>query len=134
MKHFISLLITVAFLTSYGQELALNSDLEIDKIYIEVDQSAEYPGGIFKMYDYIMADLKYPELARENQIKGRLFIAFVVEKDGSISNLEVLKSLGYGCDEEAIRLFKEMPKWSPGLIDGKPVRQKFVQPILFKPD
>ncbi|MEO9483084.1 MAG: energy transducer TonB [Ekhidna sp.] len=132
-KILIPLLTLLAVSFSFGQELAMHSSPDIDKVYTEVDESCKYPGGIVKLYEDIVEEINYPEEAAKKNIKGRVFIQFIVEKDGSLSNIQVAKSLGFGCDEEALRIFKEMPKWSPGRIDGQPVRQKFISPIYFHP-
>jgi periplasmic protein TonB len=84
------------------------------------------------MYNFITDNIRYPIEAQRNYISGRVFVKFVVEKDGSIGDVEVKKSLGYGCDEEAVRVVKLMPKWNPGSQNGKLVRVYYNMPILFK--
>lgn len=102
--------------------------VDIDKPYTIVDEPAKLPGGI---HDFIEKEIKYPEEAIKNNISGRVFVQYIVEKDGSLTNLQVVKKLGFGCDEEAIRIFKNMPKWTPGKVDGKPVRQLMIFYALF---
>ena len=84
------------------------------------------------MNQYIYENLKYPDTAKSANIKGKVFIKFVVEKDGSIGEVKVIKGIGFGCDEEAIFLLKNMPKWKPALQNGRPVRVYMTMPIEFK--
>lgn len=102
----------------------------------EVLKSAEVMpepvGGLKAFYDYIKSNLKYPEEAKAKNIQGRVHVTFVVEPDGSLTNIQVTKSLGYGCDEEAVRLIKNAPKWQPGKQNGVPVRVEVTRPITFE--
>lgn len=103
-----------------------------DKIHDFSEQNAEFPGGPAAMAQFIQKNLKYPEIALENQIEGTVVVEFVVEKDGSISNIKVLKDIGGGCGNEAMRIIKMMPKWTPGKQGDMPVRVKMRAPIKFK--
>ncbi len=105
-----------------------------DSIYQIVDEMPEFPGGEKALMDYMSQNVKYPEEAKNKNIAGRVFISFVVEKDGSVSNVKVLRGIGGGCDEEAVRVIKGMPKWKPGMQKGKPVRVNFQMPFVFKLD
>jgi TonB family protein len=98
-------------------------------MYAEV--MPQFNGGEEELYKFISTHLNYPTLAKENGIEGKTITCFVVEKDGSITNIEVLKKVGFGCDEEAVKLIKQMPKWYPGKIMGKNVRTYFTLPITF---
>ena len=91
----------------------------------------EFPGGAAEMNRFLDQNIKHPNDAVKANVSGKVTLQFVVEKDGSIEHVKVLKGLGYGCDEEAIRLIKAMPKWSPAMQDGKPVRVYFTMPIKF---
>lgn len=91
-----------------------------------------FPGGEEKLNQYIRKSIKYPDSAKVNEIKGNVYIGFVVEKDGSISNVELLRGIGYGCDEIALNAIKEMPNWIPGEQRGKKVRIKYTLPIRFQ--
>ena len=103
-----------------------------DTIYNVVDQMPEFPGGTEAMMHYVADNVKYPDEAKDKDISGRVFISFVVEKDGSVSNVEVKRGIGGGCDEEAVRVVSSLPKWKPGKKDGKPVRVNYMMPIVFK--
>ena len=91
----------------------------------------EFPGGLEAMYKFITDNLKYPQLALENGIEGRVYINFTVEKDGTISDVRVLRDIGGGCGQEAKRVAEMMPKWNPGKQSGKPVRTSFNLPVNF---
>lgn len=91
----------------------------------------EFPGGEAEMRKFISTNMKYPPLAIENGIKGKVMVSFVVEKNGSLSNITIKKGLGYGCDEEVIRVIKAMPPWKPGEQKGKKVRVLMTLPISF---
>ena len=96
-----------------------------------IEEYPSFPGGEEALYDFINKNLQYPEAAREANITGTVVVAFAIEKDGTISNVRILRDLGYGCGEEAVRVVKMMPKWNPGKQDGVIVRSEFVLPIKF---
>ena len=100
-------------------------------ILTSVEQNAEFPGGIKEMYGFIYKNLKYPLAAQTAKISGIVFVRFVVERDGTLSNFQILKGLGSGCEEEVVTLLKSMPKWKGGLQDGKVVRCYYSLPIKF---
>ena len=102
------------------------------EIFKVVEVLPEFPGGAAKMMEYIQKNMKYPMMARESDIQGRVFVNFVVEPDGSISNVAVIRGIGGGCDEEAVRVVESMPKWNPGKQRGTAVRCAFTVPIIFK--
>ena len=107
-------------------------EIEEAEIFTVVEEMPEFPGGMAKLAEYLAKNIKYPQLARESGIQGRVFINFVVENDGSVTNVKVMRSLGGGCDEEAVRVVKSMPKWKPGKQRGKPVRVSYNLPVNFK--
>ena len=103
-----------------------------DSIYQIVDEMPQYPGGEKAMMEYVAKNVKYPQEAKDKEIQGRVFVSFVIEKDGSVNEVKVLRSIGGGCDEEAVRVVSSMPKWKPGIKDGKPVRVSYMMPLNFK--
>lgn len=105
---------------------------EVDQIFTIVEDAATFPGGIQAFYGYLKENLQYPKQAQRMGVEGRVFVQFIVEKDGSLTDIQVVKGIGAGCDEEAVRVLKNSPKWKPGKQRGKPVRQKMIQNILFK--
>ena len=101
------------------------------EIFKIVEEMPSFPGGEQKLMKYVGDNVKYPQIARETGIQGRVFVNFVVEPDGSVSNVSVLRGIGGGCDEEAMRVVKNMPKWKPGKQRGKAVRVQYMLPINF---
>lgn len=106
-------------------------DVQEKQIFQVVENMPEFPGGRGKLMQYLASNIKYPPYAKEAGIQGRVFINFVVERDGSITAVKVLRGIGGGCDEEAVRVVKAMPKWKPGMQRGKPVRVSFNLPVKF---
>ena len=102
------------------------------EIFQIVEEMPAYPGGDQKLMEFIAKGIKYPQIARETGIQGRVFVGFVVEPDGSVSNVKVLRGIGGGCDEEAMRVVKSMPKWKPGKQRGKAVRVSYMLPVNFR--
>jgi len=130
-------------MTSMGDEIVMETGFVADdpleyvfpedgKIYTVVNQQPDFPGGEKALIAYIKNNLKYPASASENGIQGRVTLSFVVEKDGSISNIEILRSPAEELTQEAIRLVKSMPKWKPGKLKGEKVRVKYVLPVTFR--
>jgi len=101
------------------------------KTYISVDVVPEFQGGIGAFIKFLRHNINYPESARKNNTSGTVNISFVVEKDGSLTNIKVQRGVGDGCDEEAVRVMKLSPPWKPGMADGKPVRVAYNVPIAF---
>lgn len=96
------------------------------------EQSASYKGGMGKFYKWLGKKIKYPSQAKRMGVEGKVFVEFIVERDGALSNLKVVRGIGAGCDQEAIRILKMCPNWTPGKQRGRPVRQKMVLPISFR--
>ena len=103
---------------------------DIEVIYI-AEVMPYFPGGYAAMMSFLHKNMTYPLLAKEANISGTVYIEFIVEKDGSITNVVLLREIGGGCDEEAVRVINMMPKWSCGLQNGRPVRVKFTLPVKF---
>ncbi|MCF8343163.1 MAG: energy transducer TonB [Bacteroidales bacterium] len=109
-----------------------DSSTSIDEdVFVVVEQMPEFPGGDEAMYKYIADTISYPEKAKKLGLQGRVFVTFVVERDGSINQARILRGIGGGCDEEALRVVQDMPKWKPGIQRGKPVRVQYNLPIKF---
>lgn len=105
---------------------------EEEEIFTAVEQQAEFPGGIASFARYLQRNLKYPAAAQRANVQGRVYVQFVINTDGSVQDVQVIKSVGFGCDEEAIRLIKSGPRWNPGRQSGRTVRSRFTQPITFQ--
>jgi len=105
---------------------------EVDEIFTIVEEPAAPKGGMPAFYKYVGEKIKYPAQARRMGIEGRVFVEFVIGKDGSISEVRAVKGIGAGCDEEAVRIIQGAPNWTPGKQRGKSVKQRMVLPITFR--
>ena len=133
------------------EDLNINADVQQDEVIEEyvapevveeevveqeifqiVEEMPAFPGGEKALLEYVAKNIKYPQIARETGIQGRVFVGFVVEPDGSVSNVKILRGIGGGCDEEAMRVIKSLPKWKPGKQRGKAVRVSYQIPVVFK--
>lgn len=101
------------------------------KVFDVVEQMPQFPGGMPALMKWLQDNMKYPKEAQDAKQQGRVIVSFVVEKDGSITNVRVVKSVTPALDEEAIRVVKAMPKWNPGMQNGEPVRVNYTVPISF---
>ena len=111
----------------------VNQEIIVEQEILQIaEKMPSFPGGESKLLEFIEKNTRYPREAREKGIQGRVFVSFVIEQDGSISNVEVLHGIGGGCDEEAVRVIKSMPKWNPGKQHGKTVRVSYRIPVYFK--
>lgn len=99
---------------------------------VKADQPARPVGGTEAFFEWIQKNQQYPALARQRKIEGRVMVEFIIQKDGSLTDAKVLKPLGSGLDQEALRLIKTAPKWTAATYKGEPVRQKMVLPVLFQ--
>lgn len=104
---------------------------ETDKIFLVVESEAEFNGGRTALVKFVSENLQYPNKARRMGIEGRVFLSAVIEKDGSVTNVQVLKGIGAGCDEEAVRVVSKLPNWIPAKQRGRPVRSRITVPIIF---
>jgi len=105
---------------------------EENKIFDVVEQQPEFPGGFAALQQFLKDNVKYPVVAMENGVQGRVTVGFVVEKDGSVSDVHVVKSVDPSLDKEAVRAVKSMPKWQPGRQNGTAVRVRYNVPVNFK--
>ncbi|MDT8392809.1 MAG: M56 family metallopeptidase [Bacteroidales bacterium] len=109
----------------------LSQDEPEEVVFAVVEEMPAFPGGIEAMYTYLGHSIKYPEGAKTNKIQGTVYVTFIVRKDGSVSNVNVLRGIGHGCDDEAVRVVKEMPLWKAGKQGGKAVNVQYNLPIKF---
>ena len=126
---FISLcLLFGATLLVNAQNVADNSE----EVFIVAQEPPYIPGGFENFYKtHIEENLNYPEEAKKANIKGKVYVQFYINEDGSISDVTVARGIGYGCDQEAVRLIKLSPKWKPAKKNGKPIRERMVLPVSF---
>jgi protein TonB len=113
-------------------EEVIKDEIDENAIFTVVEQQAEFAGGLEAMMKFIVKNMKYPAVARRMGVEGSVFVSFVVERDGSISEPKVIKGISAECDQEAVRVIKMMPQWKPGKQNGRPVRSRFVLPIKFR--
>lgn len=97
-----------------------------------IEDMPEFPGGKQKLFEYLMENTHYPEIAEKNGVQGRVVVTFMVEEDGSIGETKIAKSVDPSLDEEAVRVVKSMPKWKPAILNDKPIRTKYTIPITFR--
>lgn len=102
-----------------------------EEIFMVVESMPHFPGGDEAFRNYLSKNLKYPQIAKESDIQGTVYVTFIVERNGTINNIKILRGIGGGCDEEAIRVIENMPDWIPGKQRGKEVRVQFNLPIKF---
>ncbi len=112
--------------------VAVPEEEETEQIFTIVEETASPKGGMATFYQFVKDNIQYPAAARRLGIQGRVFVEFVVAKDGTLTDVHVVKGIGAGCDEEAVRIVQAAPSWNPGRQRGKPVRQRYTLPIIFK--
>lgn len=137
-KYLIATLLTLSFIFAKAQNGNLPplsaSDIRDSAdttIYNAVDIGAEFPGGTREFMNHLIKTIRYPADARRQHIQGKVFLQFVVEKDGVLSNIKVVRGVSPDLDAEAIRVIKSSPKWHPGLLKGVNIRQRYTLPISF---
>jgi protein TonB len=107
------------------------ADPDEGKIFTVVEEMPSFPGGEEELFKYLQRNIKYPAIARENGISGRVYVTFVVDKDGKIKDAKILRGIGGGCDEEALRVVRNMPEWKSGRQNGRPVQVQYNLPVNF---
>jgi len=125
---FLCVLIVFFYLPSYTQNADSTENIQVFKI---VEEPAEFSGGETARLNFLSQNLKYPDEARKNNIQGIVYVGFIVEPDGSLTDIKILRGIGGGCDEEVLRVVSIMPKWKPGKQSGKNVRVQFSMPVKF---
>ena len=127
---FFSLMILMGTIKTFAQEVAADLPAKVvyeaDHIYEQSDTKPDFPGGIKNFYYFVGKNYRVP---KDDNLKGKVVVKFVVERDGSLSNMKIVRDIGAGTGKEAIRVLKKSPKWIPGEQDGKPVRCQYEIPI-----
>lgn len=118
-------------ITAYDANVQDSTSTDGEQVFLVVEDMPVFKGGESAMYKYIGSKIEYPAAAKKAGTEGRVFLAFIIEKDGKISSVEVLRGIGNGCDEEAMRVIKSMPNWTPGKQRGQAVRVQYRMPIKF---
>ena len=132
MKKLILMLLMASccLVTAHAQKTVVSQT--DPKVFDTVEQMPEYPGGMQAMIEFLQTNMKYPEDAAKQKVEGRVMVQFVVETDGSVSDVHVAKQVFPSLDAEAIRVVQAMPRWTPGKDKGKVVRVKYNLPIVFR--
>ncbi len=140
IKNFIGEVLIVAYPPSNTSlnEVAVQGEVSKednnDQVFTNVDYLPSFPGGLEAFGKFLSGNIKYPKTAKVNNIQGRVYCNFVVEKDGSLRDIKVVRGIGGGCDEEAVRVLAISPKWNPGLRNGEKVRVSYTIPVFFQLD
>ncbi len=108
-----------------------NIEKNTETVFTVVEESAMFPGGQDELIKYLALNIQYPKQARVRGVEGLVYVSFVVEKDGSLTDIKLLRDIGSGCGQEALRVVKEMPKWRPAKLKGETVRMQFNLPVKF---
>ena len=124
-----SMMAIVCLMTASAQKTVVSQSKQ--NVYDAVEQMPEFPGGMPAMIEYLQNNLKYPKDAIKQQVGGRVMVMFVVETDGSLSNVRVARKVFHSLDTEAVRVVKSMPKWKPGKEKGRLVRVNYILPVVF---
>ncbi len=135
-KLFIFAIFNALIAVAAAQEPAVRNDNKgsvnlNDEVFTVVETDPVFPGGQEGLAKYIQENIQYPIEAKEKSITGNVLVTFIVEKNGSVSNVKVLRDIGGGCGDEVVRIVKAMPRWKPGKQRGKPVRVQFNLPVNF---
>ena len=115
-----------------SNHLLVQTEDDSDKIYDKVEELPAFPGGEVALMRFLSDNMKYPKVARESGIQGRVVVQFVVGSDGSICNAKVIRSIDPYLDKEALRVVSVMPRWKPGMQKGKPVSVQYTMPLMFR--
>lgn len=127
---FIVLFLLVAVVRTQAQD----KEQKKGDVFMVVEQMPEYPGGFDGLKSYIMENVKYPEQAKKNKVEGKVFVSFVIDKDGSVTDAKVVRAVDPTLDTEALRVVNDMEKWTPGKQKGETVKVQYTLPIQFALD
>ena len=125
----LSLMAVLGLMTANAQKTVVSQSNQ--NVYDQVEEMPEFPGGMPALIEFLQTNIKYPEDAIKQDVGGRVMVMFVVETDGSISNVRVARKVFPSLDKEAVRVVKAMPKWKPGKEKGRPVRVNYTLPVVF---
>ena len=124
-----SMMAVLCLMTANAQKTVVSQSNQ--NVYDQVEEMPEFPGGMPAMIEFLQTNIKYPKDAIKQDVGGKVMVMFVVETDGSISNVRVARKVFPSLDKEAVRVVKAMPKWKPGKEKGRPVRVNFTLPVVF---
>ena len=132
MRKLFFIIFILCFAGFTQQVYSQNSSIEESAIFTKVDKMPEYPGGQVALVKYLSKNIKYPSKFKKNKINGRVFVSFVIDKDGKVVTPKIVKSLNEECDAEALRVISKMPDWIPGEKNGIKVAVQFGLPVNFE--
>lgn len=132
MRKLFFIMFILCFAGFTQQVYSQNSSIEESAIFTKVDKMPEYPGGQVALVKYLSKNIKYPSKFKKNKINGRVFVSFVIDKDGKVVTPKIVKSLNEECDAEALRVISKMPDWIPGEKNGIKVAVQFGLPVNFE--
>lgn len=115
-----------------AQNIAKKAEVDSEKVFTIVEEMPQFPGGDTGMFAFIKDNIRYPLEARTNNIQGKVYVSFIVDTNGAVINSKIVRGIGGGCDEEAMRVISMMPQWIPGKQNGKHVKVAYTTPIYFK--
>ncbi|MGZ3822676.1 MAG: energy transducer TonB, partial [Mucilaginibacter sp.] len=130
MKKILFILIALAFISSAKAQK--KDTTNTDQIFLAAEKQPEFEGGLENFYKFVSSHIQYPQESLKNRIEGKVFVAFVVEKDGSLSDVKILRGLTDDINQESIRVVKISPLWIPGMQNGKAVRSQYTVMLKFK--
>ena len=131
MKKLLFILMCSLPFAGFAQQLP-EKDPSDENVFIAVEVMPEFPGGATAMMEYLSKSVKYPSDALVVKIAGKVYVSFVINEKGKVTEVKVLRGIGTSCDKEALRVVTEMPDWKPGKQNDKPVKVKYTLPIIFK--
>lgn len=132
MKKLILMTVMAVFCLTTAKAQKTIVSQKNQKVFEIVEQMPEYPGGMMAMMEFLQKNMKYPADAEKQKVQGKVMVSFIVETNGSISDVKVMKNVFPSLDAEAIRVVKAMPRWTPGKQKGKVVRVHFSLPITYR--
>jgi len=132
MKRILFVLVIISSIMISNQAFSQVSNADDNTIYTRVDKMPEFPGGQVALVKFLSKNIKYPSIYKKNKINGRVFVSFVIDKDGKVVSPKIVKSLNQECDAEALRVISKMPDWLPGEKNGVKVAVQFGLPVNFE--
>ncbi len=132
MKNFLRITFSVLFCAIIQLGYSQGSMQDDNTIYTKVDKMPEFPGGQVALVKYLSKNIKYPSKYKKEKVNGRVFVSFVINKEGKVTQPKILRSLNEECDAEALRVISKMPDWIPGEKEGRKVAVQFGLPVNFE--
>lgn len=132
MKKFILLIYFIVAILSPTVNAQQNRVIDTtNRIFVTVDEMPQFPGGERARLNFIIDSIYYPDSARKHHIEGTVYATFIVLENGELADIKIRQGIGYGCDDEVVKLIKKMPKWKPGKLKGNPVKVLITMPVKF---